>query len=191
MIQSPDYHMIGRMLWRRLDCPGHEAAWLFADDAGHRLMGTAVFVHDGTPCRLDYQIVCDASWRSRSAKVEGMVGDGPVHVRLEAHADRWWLNGEECPGVEGCIDLDLNFSPSTNLLPIRRLSLDIGQEAAVKAAWLRFPDFTLEPLDQIYRRVHENTYRYESADGKFVANLQANGDGFVTLYPELWQAEVR
>ena len=68
-----------------------------------------------------------------------------------------------CPAVAGCVDLDLNFSPSTNLLPIRRLNLSVGQEAAVRAAWLRFPSFILEPLEQLYRRVDATTYRYESA----------------------------
>jgi len=99
------------------------------------------------------------------------------------------MNGKECPEVAGCIDLDLNFSPSTNLLPIRRLNLAVGQEAVVRAAWLRFPGFTLEPLEQLYRRVDATTYRYESAGGRFVANLQVNAEGFVTYYPKFWQAE--
>lgn len=75
----------------------------------------------------------------------------------------------------------LNFSPSTNLLPIRRLNLAIGQGAAVRAAWLRFPSFTLEPLEQVYRRIDPTTYRYESAGGRFVAELQVNDSGLVTL----------
>jgi len=91
--------------------------------------------------------------------------------------------------VAGCIDLDLNFSPSTNLLPIRRLSLTVGEEASVRAAWLRFPSFTLEPLEQIYRRTGATTYVYESAGGRFVRELIVNEAGFVTLYPGIWQAE--
>ncbi len=89
----------------------------------------------------------------------------------------------------GCIDLDLNFSPSTNLLPIRRLNLPIGQEAAVRAAWLRFPSFSLEPLEQRYRRVDAAVYRYESAGGKFVTQLDVNASGFVTRYPGFWEAD--
>src|SRR5438093_248859 len=84
---------------------------------------------------------------------------------------RWTPNGTECPAVAGCVDLDLNFSPSTNLLPIRRLDLPIGGRAAVRAAWLRFPGFTLEPLEQVYHRIDEGTYRYESAGGSFIAEL--------------------
>lgn len=91
--------------------------------------------------------------------------------------------------MAGCIDIDLAFSSSTNMLPIRRLDLAIGQEAKVRAAWLRFPSFTLEPLDQLYRRIDAATYRYESAGGVFVTELQVNAAGFAALYPNLWQVE--
>ena len=49
----------------------------------------------------------------------------------------------------GCIDLDLSFSPATNLLAIRRLALPVNEIAEVRSAWLTFPDLDLEPLDQV------------------------------------------
>ena len=178
------------ILWRRLDQPGHESSRLsFQDDRWH-LAGTAVFAHDRQPCRLDYLVACNAGWETISGRVAGWVGDRTVEIELSVDtAGRWRLNGAERPEVAGCRDLDLNFSPSTNLLPIRRLGLAVGQEAEVKAAWLRFPGFSLEPLAQIYRRLDETTYRYESAGGSFVAELRVNAAGFVTRYPDLWQVE--
>jgi hypothetical protein len=101
----------------------------------------------------------------------------------------WTLNGELQPQVDGCIDVDLNFSPSTNLLPIRRLNLKVGEESQVRAAWLRFPNFRLEVLSQLYRHTAEHTYRYESGGGSFVAELIVNDEGFVTNYPDLWEQE--
>jgi hypothetical protein len=92
------------------------------------------------------------------------------------------------PGVLGCLDLDLAFSPSTNLLPIRRLNLAIGQASEVRAAWLRFPELTLEPLDQRYTRLDDRTYRYESAGGTFMRILRTNAAGFALSYPGLWEA---
>jgi hypothetical protein len=178
------------ILWRRLDAPGHESARIESQDSRWHLAGTAVFSHAGQPCRLDYRIVCDAAWRTVGAQVEGWVGDEIVEVDVYVGPDQTWLlNDTEFPIVAGCVDIDLNFSPSTNLLPIRRLNLEVGQEAAVRAAWLRFPSFQLEPLDQVYRRLSANTWRYESAGGSFVRELQVNEEGLVTLYPGLWQAE--
>jgi hypothetical protein len=180
--------------WRRLDRPGHEAARLApegpAGASGWSLAGTAVFAHEGRPCRLDYRVALDASWRTVSGRVVGSVGDRTVAIDLAADADRRWrMNGEEQPAVSGCLDLDLNFSPSTNLLPIRRLELKVGDEARVRAAWLRFPGFSLERLEQTYRRLDTGIYRYESAGGKFVAELRVDDAGFVTLYPGFFEAE--
>jgi uncharacterized protein len=178
------------ILWRRLDEPGHETARLIAHPSSWHLTGTAVFAHHRLPCRLDYLVVCDEEWHTVSGKVTGWVGNETVEIELAVGAARrWWLNGVECPDVAGCIDLDLNFSPSTNLLPIRRLGLALGQEAEVKAAWLRFPGFTLEPLVQRYRRIDDATYRYESAGGRFVTELRVNVAGFVVDYPSVWQIE--
>ena len=154
------------ILWRRLDRAGHEAARLHAEASGWRLAGTAVFAHEGQACRLDYAVRCDGRWRTVSGRVAGCIGTAPVEVDLSVDAaGRWRLNGADCPAVEGCVDLDLNFSPSTNTLPIRRLGLAVGQAAEVRAAWLRFPSFALEPLEQVYRRTGEAIYRYESAGG--------------------------
>lgn len=178
------------ILWRRLDQLGLESARLFFQHSHWHLTGTAVFAHDQQPCRLDYMIACNSEWQTLSGKVAGWVGNKNVEIELSVDsARRWRLNGAECLAVAGCIDLDLNFSPSTNLLPIRRLDLALGQEVQVKAAWLRFPSFTLEPLEQLYRRIEAATYRYESAGGRFVTELEVNTAGFVTRYPNFWQVE--
>jgi hypothetical protein len=178
------------ILWRRLDRPGHESARVFAREGSWHLEGTAVFSDDDRPCRLDYRVDCDARWATQMGRVTGWVGDEPILIVIAAGADRrWFVNGEERPDVAGCLDLDLNFSPSTNLLPIRRLGLQVGQEARVRAAWLRFPGFALEPLDQIYRRIGLSRYRYESGGGRFAADLEVDGSGLVTDYPGLCALE--
>ena len=178
------------ILWRRLDRAGHETARLTRLPASWLLTGTAVFVHEEQPCRLDYSIECDADWRTRSGSVSGWVGDQAVEIELRLEASGGWLlDGKEVPAVAGCVDLDLNFSPSTNLLPIRRLGLAPGEESKVRAAWLRFPSFALEPLEQLYRRLDASTYRYESAGASFRADLEVNAAGFVTHYPGFCQVE--
>jgi hypothetical protein len=157
---------------------------------GYQLAGSAVFAQEGAPVRLDYLVVCDSRWQTRSARIRGWIGASPIALDLTADAARhWYQNAKECPAVTGCPDLDLSFSPVTNLLPIRRLELAVGEAAEVRAAWLRFPSFTLEPLDQRYRRTGPTSYHYESAGGEFQRELEVNAAGFVIRYPGLWQAE--
>ena len=178
------------ILWRRLDQPGHDSAWLIEGAAGSIIEGAAVFSHCGQPCRLDYRVVCDAGWRTRAARVRGWLGTTPVDVDVVVNGPReWMLNGRPCAEVFGCDDVDLSFSPATNVLPIRRLRPATGARLEVRAAWPLFPELELQPLDQTYERLGESQYRYTSHGGDFTAILETNAAGFVTYYPGLWLLE--
>ena len=178
------------ILWRRLDQPGHEAAFLVRRQGGWELAGSSVFAYGAVPVRLDYLIVCDGRWQTCSVQIRGWVGATPIALDLAVDETRHWQqNAVERPAVAGCIDVDLGFSPATNLLPIRRLELAVARAADVRAAWLGFPSLSLEPLNQRYERTGLTTYHYESAGGEFRTELEVNAAGFVTRYPGLWQAE--
>ena len=177
------------ILWRTLSAPGHETAKIYGDDSeGWTIDGASIFMHEGEPVRLDYLIECDAGWNTTFATVDGWVGDEIVEVEIAVEDSIWRMNGEQVSAVDGCTDIDLNFSPVTNTLPIRRLNLKVGETRAVKAAWLRFPSFQLEPLEQTYARIDERTVRYESGSG-FAATLTVNEDDLVTHYPDGWTIE--
>jgi hypothetical protein len=182
--------MTDSILWRRLDRPGNEAARLVHVGSDWRLRGAAVFLHDGEACRLDYEVVCDRGWYRRSARVSGWVGDDSIEIEISVDsAGRWRLNGGECLEVAGCTDLDLNFSPSTNLLPIRCLDLAIGQEAPVRAAWLRFPSFSPSRSTSFIAAWAVRTTTTRAPAGKFTAELEVDASGFVTRYPGFAEPE--
>ena len=88
--------------------------------------------------------------------------------------------------LDGCRDVDLEISPSTNTLPIRRLQPQVGKTAPARAAWVRFPSLAVEPLDQTYERIGETSWRYRSGD--FEAELDVDADGLVVRYGDLWEA---
>ena len=156
-------------VWRRLDVPGHEACRI----TGQTLEGVAVLTRPESA--LVYRVACDASWRTQSVSVTGWIESRPIAVSLTA-AD-----------LLGCTDIDLNFSPSTNTLPIRRLGLRVGESASVTVAWLRFPSMTLEPLTQTYTRTGERTWEYASPG--FYAELEVDEEGLVVRYGDLWIRE--
>ena len=187
--------MSGRatILWRRLDLPGHEAAELAGSaDGGWRLAGVAVFAHAGLPCRLEYLVECDRAWHTRRATIAGHVGGDGRELALTRGADgEWRSDGAPVAALAGCVDVDLEFTPSTNLLPIRRLALAIGASAPVRAAWVRFPRLALEPFEQTYTRTGDRRYRFESADGEFRRELEVDASGLVLEYPGFWRAEAR
>ena len=178
------------VLWRRRDIPGYESCRIYSRDAGWQLEGVALLAYEGSACRLDYMIACDHEWLTKSAVVSGWVGPRVIDITVTRDVSgRWDVNGTAYPAVAGCMDVDLNFSPSTNTLPIRRLQLAIGRTAAVRAAWLRFPTLQLEPLEQSYTRIAERVYRYESNSGNFVADIIVDAQGLVLDYGD-WSREV-
>jgi hypothetical protein len=179
------------IVWRRVDLPGHDSATLSVSPHGWELSGAAVLAHDGLPCRLDYHVLCDAAWRTTRCDLVGHIGLRPVEMTISRSANTgiWEVNGVAAADVLECEDIDLGFTPATNLLPIRRLNLAIGATAAVRAAWVRFPELTLEVLPQTYARLASDRYLYESANGAFRRELAVNDDGFVATYPDYWVAE--
>lgn len=180
------------ILWRRLDLPGHEAAELRQIAKGWQLSGVAIVADAGRPCRLEYVITCDAKWHTRRCLMRGFVGSEEVALDLvRAAKGEWTANGAPAPHLNSCDDVDLEFSPVTNLLPIRRLQLDVGAAAPVRTAWVRFPEVTVEVLEQVYTRVAPDRYLYESAGGTFRRELTVDAVGLVLDYPDLWIAEAR
>ena len=180
------------VLWRRLDIPGHEVAEQRQTANGWQLRGVAVFAHAQQPCRLEYDIRCDRDWQTELVTLGGNVGDRTVALELLRNpAGEWSVHGSKVWELTDCDDVDLNFSPCTNTLPIRRLGLAEGESARVRAAWVRFPEFTLEVLEQVYTRTGPETYQYESANGRFRRELTVDAAGFVLEYPDFWRAEAR
>jgi hypothetical protein len=87
------------------------------------------------------------------------------------------------------VDLDLGFTPATNLFPLRRLALRVGEAADAAAAWLDDEQWILRRLPQRYERRSADAWWYESHLGGYQGLLRVNDEGFVTEYPGLWQAE--
>jgi hypothetical protein len=142
---------------------------------------------DGIPRRIRYGIMCDAGWHTRAVHVALRTGavEQALHLASDGNG-AWQRPGEEIPEVQGCVDVDLEVTPATNTLPIRRLDLAEGDHASVSAAWLRFPTLTLERLDQTYTRTDERRFLYQSGPG-FTARLDVDDLGLVTRYAGIWE----
>ena len=181
--------MIHTVIWRRIDKPGHEYCRLVESPTGARMSGIALLSHEKVPTYIGYDVECDVMWHAMRCKIKASIGEHRMDLDIRRQGKRWTTNGREASGVEGAEDIDLGFSPSTNLLPIRRLALKVGDRAVVHAARVRFPEFTLELLEQTYTRLDDNTYRYESGNGAFRRDLKVDESGLVLDYPGLWSAE--
>ncbi len=191
LTSSPDRGSARCCLWQRLRGTGLERFELSRGNGRWLLRGNVVALENGAPAEASYQVVCDAAWRTERAEIAVRDAAGGRSLTLTTEGSRWYANGREAESVQGCIDLDLGWSPSTNTLPIRRLGLAVGRGSGpLRMASVRFPELTLEPLPQEYLRKSERVYRYTSRDGAFVADLEVDDEGLVLDYQGVWRRVV-
>jgi hypothetical protein len=173
-----------RVAWRRSDeVEADETCTLTVRDSGLSLVGTVLGAEAGAPIRIEYRVLAGADGVTTAAHIRDLRGFETRTLVLERSAKgAWSVGGKAARSLKGCTDVDLGCSPSTNLLPIRRLRLGLGGSTTIQAAWVRFPELTVTKAAQTYTRLDEFTYRY--ASGTFEAELTVDDDGLVTSYAD-------
>ncbi|MBI4964514.1 MAG: putative glycolipid-binding domain-containing protein [Desulfomonile tiedjei] len=174
--------------WRKVDHPGHDSCRLFKLSDGWSLSGAAVFWDEGMPCHFRYEVSADGAWRTRSASVSGFLGKKAIDLSIRSvGAGEWQVNGVSKKSVRGCVDVDLGFTPATNRIALRRLSLKVGQRAEAPAAYLEFPEMRLVMLPQTYLRIGPTEYEYEAPTVGYSGTLSVLASGAVINYPGLFE----
>ena len=67
------------------------------------------------------------------------------------------------------------------------MNLAIGETRKLNVAWIDTDSTSLIPLPQIYKRVSKQRYNYESPATSYKGVLDLAPNGFVQVYPELWE----
>ncbi len=173
--------------WQRLAGPALECFNLQSARGVFLLSGQITSVVDQVPCLVVYGAMCDRNWVTREAHVHVTLGGVASLARIVRNEDgSWQVNGEEREDLKGAMDLDIQWTPATNALPINRLELKVGESREVDAAWVQIPNLSVQRLTQKYTRVREDAYQYESGGGSFVAELVVDEAGFVERYGDIW-----
>ncbi|RYE08975.1 MAG: transcriptional regulator [Hyphomicrobiales bacterium] len=172
--------------WRSLEHEGLEQLRLDAYAEGIKVRSAIVGAADEVRHGVLYELNLTPDWRFQTLLVQRT--DGAMMVLRRGDDGVWFdMQGDTLPDLEGCFDIDFEMTPFTNTLPIRRDPLHIGQ---TRRYWMAYiPADTLEPFaaEQIYTRLGEDLYRFETADGSFSADITVDADGLVVDYPDLFE----
>jgi hypothetical protein len=177
-----------RILWRSDELESLERFAGGPSVGGWRFRGTAVLPIDGEPAQITYRIELDPLWRTRRAELAIEAERRAQHIVLGSDGEgTWTVEGVDAEPLDGCIDIDLGFSPATNTLQIRRLGLQTGESRTLPVAWLMFPELTIQPLEQTYTHLGPDRWQYASEG--FTAELAVDSGGYVLRYgDDLWRA---
>jgi hypothetical protein len=177
------------IIWRKIDTPGHDACSLYQNAFGWAICGTAVYLFNNTPALANYLVTCDTSWQFLHGKINGFVESKAFEFTISRKNGLWTLNAVPVSGIETCIDLDLGFTPATNLIQLKRLCLPLNKKAEVPVAWIDISEGALKLLPQSYERKNEISYWYTAPSAGYSGLLEIDSTGFICNYPGLWVKE--
>jgi len=172
-------------VWEPWEGHGVERLRLAVGPDGAQADGSVV---EPSGLHIRYSVRVDASWATRHVEVALL----EERRRLRLHADgagRWTDEaGAPLPALEGCLDVDLAFSPFTNTLAIRRLALEPGASGDTRVALVSVPALTVEPDPQRYTRLAPgDSYRFDSLDTDFTRELPVDEHDLLLEYPGLFR----
>jgi hypothetical protein len=189
-VDRAEHGLAGSAAWRLVDAhDGFEVVFPRRDADRLVLHGHSTGVEAGVAWGVRYAIEASPGWVTRRARVAGHSAAGRHEALLEGDgAGRWRVDGAPAPGLDGCMEVDLEGSALTNAFPVNRLRLRIGEAADAPAAYVRQPDLRVERLEQRYARLddgEEGRRRYEYAAPAFgvTAVLTYDATGLVLDYP--------
>lgn len=155
-------------------------------DGGLTISGVVIGQDEGAKFGLHYRLKVDSSWRTRVLYAQTTSGH---NLALESNGQGGWTeNGTPRPDLQGCLDVDLQATPLTNTLPIRRMEWQAGQAVEIRLCYIALPDLAVTAQDQRYTALTPGSlFRFESLESGFTADLPVDEEGFVRDYPGLFR----
>ena len=176
--------------WRHLDAREGFESVFFRADASPATTSPGTPRRSRTARRGWFATSCRSTSDgcTRTARVWGWSTAGEREVQIEGDgAGRWKVDGTAVPQLDGCLDVDLESSACTNMLPVRRLRMRVGHTYQAPAVYVRALDLTVERLEQDYTRVDADgpgeQYDYRSPAFNFACRLAYDATGLVLEYP--------
>jgi uncharacterized protein len=149
----------------------------------YRLDATDGFV----TCELDATAIGDGWRRTLALRHDG---SGGWQAEVEGEGE---VPGEPAddalPDLSRARDIDLEFSPLTNTMPILRNGFHEGGSGDFLMAFVTTPSLRVHASPQRYEHLRVTdagaVVRYVSLDSDFTADLELDTDGLLEFYPRL------
>ena len=175
-------------IWKSDVLNSMEYAGINKKESSWNIISTVILsLNEKESFKIDYAINLNGNWELKEAVINSnnLGIKKTINVKIDENKN-WIIDGKKRLFLNTCTDIDLGFTPLTNTIPIRRLDLQINESAEIIATWIQFPSFEIKPLEQLYTRIDENSYLYESGTN-FKAKLLVDEKKIVIDYPKYWK----
>lgn len=183
--------MTSELIWQHMDSPGWEHVRIITEHPGWTVFDSILARQDnGQVLRGGYTLVVDKQWQTLELRFMLESAPGSMQgIHLLTEGDGRWTDANEqhIPELDGIHDVDIQWSPLTNTLPLKRLDMNVGDEKDVRVAYISLPKLALQVVDQHYRRVSESAIEFSAPGSTDKFTIEVDNDGYVTRYPDLFQ----
>ena len=132
---------------------------------------------------VHYVIRLSAQWKVQQVLLFRDMDDPDLWLGTDGHG-RWGeVNGAHRTELDGCVDIDLAGTPFTNVIPIRRLPLGVGEAASLNIITIDVETLGVGVSPQIYSRLGTHSWRYTSLDQGVQVEVDVDELGFIIDEP--------
>jgi hypothetical protein len=184
---NPD--LLRRVVWRHLRSNGRiEFCEVSRASSRITLFGKLIGDAGSAPAYVAYELLCSSDLaRCTTLRLQCTANGERRTLTLEYETrGRWFQDGAHRPELDGCTDPDLEWSPSTNTFPIRRLAALPQDTLQVRAAWVRFPTLEVLPIPQSYTRLSATRYRYRNEHTGYTGGIDVDELDLPITYEGVW-----
>lgn len=183
------------LTWQAESARTLESARVLLGTGGLRALGRAVrAVPDAPMFTSSYRLVVGESGEVQRLSVTTASAERERSLTLNRTEDGYWLldtgSGGSRAEFEKSVDVDLQFSPLFNALPIRRLGLHKEPgEHTVPMVFVSVPTLEVTVVHQRYRTIStldaDGRAVVEFGQDDYTVELTVDADGMVVDYPGL------
>jgi hypothetical protein len=137
-----------------------------------------------------YTIRCDSLWRVRKLNIRSVETKKEISLKSDG-LGKWFDDLGTINDLNGAFDVDIEVTPFTNTLPIRRLNLKEKQTEEILVVYITVPGLGIFVDRQRYTCLIPNKrYRFEQVDTEFVQDIEVDKFGLVLIYPNLFKRTI-
>ena len=185
------------LTWQADDGHGLEGTRLnIGAGGGYRALSRMVRVHPDGDFTASFRLVVGTGGELQRLSVTSATAGRERHLTLNRTEDGYWLldtgtgTGGKRDEFGGALDIDLQYSPMLNTVPIRRLDLHrSGGEHTLPVVFVSLPSLEVRQVTRTYRAVSplddSGHALIELSYDDVVTELVVDADGVVASYPGL------